>query len=267
LRASATGFRSSRSTAEASRLSTTSSCCRHTSGRSCCWPSSASSASCGAPRFSVSSSSGTSSSASPSTRPRGSGCRGSYCTRCCRSSCLRGSGCRHYGRTDDGCRRASDWRWPPPGRPGRSGRQARSRTAIPPTRARCSSSRRRPSTSRAFATGSSGSTATSSPIGADICGSTWTGGRGAGGRGAGTFANFQWHTLIVTDVNRPHLLPFLRGYRGRRFHLRVWWVVDYSGGSLREWARWFVHRRQWGPLGSTDQWLYVRKAFSPSPGR
>jgi uncharacterized protein (TIGR03663 family) len=73
--------------------------------------------------------------------------------------------------------------------------------------------------------------------------------------------------LIVTDVDRPHLLPFLRGYRGRRFHLRVWWVVDYGGGSLREWARWFVHRRQWGPLGSTDQWLYVRKGFSPSPGR
>jgi predicted membrane-bound mannosyltransferase len=66
-------------------------------------------------------------------------------------------------------------------------------------------------------------------------------------------------TLIVTDVNRPALLPLLRDYRGTRFHLRVWWVVDYGGGSVHDWARWFLHRRQWGPLGSTDQWLYVRK--------
>jgi uncharacterized protein (TIGR03663 family) len=68
--------------------------------------------------------------------------------------------------------------------------------------------------------------------------------------------------LVVTDVNRARLLPFLRGYRGYRFRLRVWWVVDYGGGSLRDWGRWFFHRRQWGPLGSTKQWLYVRNGLS-----
>jgi uncharacterized protein (TIGR03663 family) len=68
--------------------------------------------------------------------------------------------------------------------------------------------------------------------------------------------------FIVTDVNRPNVIPFLRGYRGYRFHLRVWWVVDYGGASPADWWRWFVHRRQWGPLGSTDQWLYVRNGLA-----
>jgi uncharacterized protein (TIGR03663 family) len=72
--------------------------------------------------------------------------------------------------------------------------------------------------------------------------------------------------FIVTDVNRPHLLPLLHGYRGHRFHLRVWWVVDYGDGSIGDWARWFVHRRQWGPLGSTDQWLYARNGLDGVTG-
>ena len=38
-------------------------------------------------------------------------------------------------------------------------------------------------------------------------------------------------------------------------------VVMVYGGSVHDWARWFLHRRQWGPLGSTDQWLYVRKGL------
>ena len=67
--------------------------------------------------------------------------------------------------------------------------------------------------------------------------------------------------LIVTDVNRPYVLPLLRDYRGTRYHLRVWWVVDYGGGSVHDWVRWFIHRRQWGPLGTTEQWLYVRKGL------
>jgi hypothetical protein len=48
--------------------------------------------------------------------------------------------------------------------------------------------------------------------------------------------------------------------------LRVWWVVDYGDGSIGDWARWFVHRRQWGPLGSTDQWLYVRNGLDGVTG-
>ena len=71
--------------------------------------------------------------------------------------------------------------------------------------------------------------------------------------------------FIVTEVNRRHLLPYLRGYRGHPYHLRGWWVVDYGGGSLADWWNWFAHRRQWGPLGSMDQWLYVRNRLPSAP--
>jgi uncharacterized protein (TIGR03663 family) len=71
--------------------------------------------------------------------------------------------------------------------------------------------------------------------------------------------------FIVTDVNRPGLLTSLKGYRGYRYHLRVWWVVDYGAGSPGKWWSWFVHRHQWGPLGSTDQWLYVRNGLASVP--
>jgi uncharacterized protein (TIGR03663 family) len=67
--------------------------------------------------------------------------------------------------------------------------------------------------------------------------------------------------VVVTDVNRQRLLPLLRGYRGHRFRLRVWWVVDYGGGSLGDWTGWVLHRHPWGPLGSTEQWLYVRNGL------
>jgi uncharacterized protein (TIGR03663 family) len=71
--------------------------------------------------------------------------------------------------------------------------------------------------------------------------------------------------FIVTEVNRRHLLPYLRGYRSHPYHLRGWWVVDYGGGSLADWWNWFAHRRQWGPLGSMDQWLYVRNRLPSAP--
>jgi uncharacterized protein (TIGR03663 family) len=70
--------------------------------------------------------------------------------------------------------------------------------------------------------------------------------------------------FIVTDVDRPGLVPYLEGYRGYRYHLRVWWVVDYAAGPGKWWG-WFVHRHQWGPLGSTDQWLYVRNGLAGVP--
>jgi uncharacterized protein (TIGR03663 family) len=69
--------------------------------------------------------------------------------------------------------------------------------------------------------------------------------------------------VLVTDVDHARMLPLLRGYQGRRFHVRVWWVVDYGGSSPDDWLQWFVHRRHWGPLGSTDQWLYVRDGLAP----
>lgn len=65
--------------------------------------------------------------------------------------------------------------------------------------------------------------------------------------------------LLVADPHRTLLLPRLREFRGYRFRHRVWWVPDYAAVRPREALRWLVWRRPWGPKGSLDQWLYVRK--------
>jgi uncharacterized protein (TIGR03663 family) len=70
--------------------------------------------------------------------------------------------------------------------------------------------------------------------------------------------------LVVTDPNRQRLLPYLASYTGYRFQLRVWWVQDYSRVTPRSWVRWLLWREPWSPLGSFDEWLYVRNDV---PGR
>lgn len=70
--------------------------------------------------------------------------------------------------------------------------------------------------------------------------------------------------LLVADPSRERLLPFLGDYRGERFRLRVWWVVDHGAGSAGDWLRWLTGRNTWGPLGTLDEWIYVRKELAGS---
>ncbi|MEK6276024.1 MAG: flippase activity-associated protein Agl23 [Actinomycetota bacterium] len=63
--------------------------------------------------------------------------------------------------------------------------------------------------------------------------------------------------VIVDDLNRGRVQAALRGYRGERFHLREWWVIDYGSISPGTLWRWYLHREPWSPQGYVDQWLYV----------
>jgi predicted membrane-bound mannosyltransferase len=65
--------------------------------------------------------------------------------------------------------------------------------------------------------------------------------------------------VLVADVNRPARLRELRGFRGRRFDLREWWVVDYGQAGPGDWARWLAVRQAWTPRASLPEWLYVRR--------
>ena len=64
--------------------------------------------------------------------------------------------------------------------------------------------------------------------------------------------------VLVLDSNREAQLNNLRGFQGRRFRLRVWWVREYDEQSPGNWWRWFTRREPWNPTGSLDEWLYVR---------
>ena len=65
--------------------------------------------------------------------------------------------------------------------------------------------------------------------------------------------------LIVAEPNRQLLKRHLRGYDGRRFRLRVWWLPDWGSGSVGDWARWVAARTTWSPRASLDDWIYVRR--------
>ena len=54
------------------------------------------------------------------------------------------------------------------------------------------------------------------------------------------------------------LVDELNGYRGHRFHLREWWVVDWADVTPRDVWRWFLRREAWSVKGTLDEWLYVR---------
>jgi uncharacterized protein (TIGR03663 family) len=65
--------------------------------------------------------------------------------------------------------------------------------------------------------------------------------------------------VAVAHDNRERVLPALDGYRGRRFHMREWWVVDYESATPRDALRWFFRREAWSVKGTIDAWLYVRE--------
>jgi uncharacterized protein (TIGR03663 family) len=65
--------------------------------------------------------------------------------------------------------------------------------------------------------------------------------------------------VVVAEVNRDRVLRALDGYRGRRFRLRDWWVVDYGGASPGDLWRWFLKREAWSVKGTMDEWRYVRE--------
>ena len=64
--------------------------------------------------------------------------------------------------------------------------------------------------------------------------------------------------VLVSEPNHELVRSHLKGYVGRRFRLRVWWVPDWSGASARDWMRWLVERRAWSPTASMDEFIYVR---------
>jgi uncharacterized protein (TIGR03663 family) len=69
--------------------------------------------------------------------------------------------------------------------------------------------------------------------------------------------------LLVSNPDHPRLVGRLGDYVGRRFRLRVWWVPDWGGASIGDWARWVVLRRAWSPRATMDEWLYVRRSLLP----
>lgn len=64
--------------------------------------------------------------------------------------------------------------------------------------------------------------------------------------------------VVVADVNRANVQRALEGYRGRRFRLREWWVVEYGSVSPGDVWRWFLRREAWSVKGTIDEWRYVR---------
>jgi uncharacterized protein (TIGR03663 family) len=68
--------------------------------------------------------------------------------------------------------------------------------------------------------------------------------------------------LLVSEDNRRHLLPRLRGFTGFRFRHRVWWAPDYGGATVGGVLRWLVYREPWNPSGrgGLNEWLYVRRS-------
>ena len=68
--------------------------------------------------------------------------------------------------------------------------------------------------------------------------------------------------LVVANTTREGLLALLRGYTGHRFKQRAWWQPDYGKAGVGDALRWLLRREIWGPGGSSDQWLYVRKGIA-----
>jgi uncharacterized protein (TIGR03663 family) len=65
--------------------------------------------------------------------------------------------------------------------------------------------------------------------------------------------------VIVTEANRDAVAGRLRGYAGREFPFRVWWVRDYGKATPAAWWRWFTQRKPWSPTGGLPEWLYLRR--------
>lgn len=72
--------------------------------------------------------------------------------------------------------------------------------------------------------------------------------------------------VLVSDPNHAAVAPKLHDYVGRRFTYRVWWVPDWGGASVGDWARWFLWRKPWSPTATMDEWIYVRKNIAERMG-
>ena len=62
---------------------------------------------------------------------------------------------------------------------------------------------------------------------------------------------------IVSAAGPAPTVP--AGYTIERFRLRVWWLPDYPNAGVGDLASWFVTRRTWSPIGSSDQYLVIRE--------
>ena len=72
--------------------------------------------------------------------------------------------------------------------------------------------------------------------------------------------------VLVADPNHEAARPFLEGYTGHRFRLRVWWVPDYGSAGPGDWVGWLLRREPWNETATMDEWLYVRDDLEPLLG-
>ena len=68
----------------------------------------------------------------------------------------------------------------------------------------------------------------------------------------------------MTERSQQRLAPQLKGYTGRRFPFRVWWVREYDEQSVGNWLRWFGERKPWNATGGMPEYLYVRNDMNAS---
>ena len=69
--------------------------------------------------------------------------------------------------------------------------------------------------------------------------------------------------LLVSSTGRVALGEALDGYRGRRFEVREFWGRDYRRLTPTRYFSWLFEREPWSPLGTTPQWVYVRREAGP----
>ena len=67
--------------------------------------------------------------------------------------------------------------------------------------------------------------------------------------------------LLVSSTGHLALRDKLSAYRGRRFDVREFWGRDYGRLTPASYLRWQFRREPWSPLGTTPQWLYVRRGL------
>jgi uncharacterized protein (TIGR03663 family) len=65
--------------------------------------------------------------------------------------------------------------------------------------------------------------------------------------------------LLVSSTGEFALRDRLDAYRGRRFRVREFWGRDYGALTPASYIRWQLRREPWSPIGTTPQWLYVRR--------
>jgi uncharacterized protein (TIGR03663 family) len=66
--------------------------------------------------------------------------------------------------------------------------------------------------------------------------------------------------VLVSDPSHAGMQSRMKGYEGKKFHLRVWWVPVWGAAGPGDWLRWAISRKAWGPTptATMDEWLYVK---------